>query len=107
MYFIKTDANNDTVIFNPEYYYTSNPIGNTVCRRTFYYFYFNLADSGMRSVLDSGKFIFKIQACCGSDLSPSPYSATFHLLPNPGQLFYAELYRRSICNTPCASRHYP
>src|SRR5690606_13560523 len=87
VYFIKTDANNDTVIFNPEYYYTSNPIGNTVCRRTFYYFYFNLADSGMRSVLDSGKFIFKIQACCGSDLSPSPYSATFHLLPNPGNCF--------------------
>ncbi|HNF41832.1 MAG TPA: hypothetical protein PLS40_12715, partial [Bacteroidia bacterium] len=37
--------------------------------------------------LDSGNFVFKIQACCGSDLSPSPYSVTFHLLPNPNNCF--------------------
>lgn len=41
----------------------------------------------MRNVLDSGNFVFKIQACCGSDLSPSPYSVTFHLLPNPNNCF--------------------
>jgi uncharacterized repeat protein (TIGR01451 family) len=87
VYFIKTNANNDTVVFSPKYYYTSDTIGMAICRRTTYYFYFNLADSAMRNVLDSGKFVFKIQACCGSDLSPSPYSATFHLLPNPGNCF--------------------
>ena len=85
-FFIKiTDG--DTTFFNPEYYYTSDTIGDSICRRTTNYFYFNLADSGMRNVLDSGNFVFKIQACCGSDLSPSPYSVTFHLLPNPDNCF--------------------
>ncbi len=85
-FFIKiTDG--DTTFFNPEYYYTSDTIGDSICRRTTNYFYFNLADSGMRNVLDSGNFVFKIQACCGSDLSPSPYSVTFHLLPNPNNCF--------------------
>ncbi len=87
VYFIKTDSIGDTAFFNPKYYYTSDTIGYSICRRASYYFYFNLADSAMRSVLDSGKFVFKIQACCGSDLSPSPYSATFHLLPNPNNCF--------------------
>ncbi|HNC34418.1 MAG TPA: hypothetical protein PLZ26_09905, partial [Bacteroidia bacterium] len=85
-FFIKiTDG--DTTFFNPEYYYTSDTIGDSICRRTTNYFYFNLAEGGMRNVLDSGNFVFKIQACCGSDLSPSPYSVTFHLLPNPNNCF--------------------
>lgn len=85
-FFIKITGG-DTTFFNPEYYYTSDTIGYSICRRTTNYFYFNLADSGMRNVLDSGNFVFKIQACCGSDLSPSPYSVTFHLLPNPNNCF--------------------
>ena len=87
VYFIKMNSNGDTAFYTPKYYYTSDTIGYSVCRRTSYYFYFNLADSAMRSVLDSGKFVFKLQACCGSDMSRTPYSATFHLLPNPGNCF--------------------
>ena len=85
-FFIKITGG-DTTFFNPEYYYTSDTIGYSICRRTTNYFYFNLAEGGMRNVLDSGNFVFKIQACCGSDLSPSPYSVTFHLLPNPDNCF--------------------
>ncbi len=84
---IKINSNNDTAWFNHEDYYTYLPVYDSICRRNFYYYYFNLADSAMKNVLDSGKFFFKIQACCGSDLSPSPYSVTFHLLPNPNNCF--------------------
>lgn len=86
-YLMKIKSNADTLFSRPIYYYTSNIVSDSICRRTYYYYYFNLADSGMRSIIDSGQFQFRVQACCGSDMAKTPYSVTFHILPNPNNCF--------------------
>src|SRR5690606_10519602 len=45
-----------------------------------YYYYFDLSDTLMRLMLDSGVCEFTLRACCNADIGRTPYSVTFHLL---------------------------
>ena len=72
---------NQYVYKTPDIYHTS--IQPNQCRPADYFYYFNLNDTLMRLMLDSGTCEFRLRACCDGDIDRTPYSVTFHLLPDP------------------------
>lgn len=81
---------NDTTFFNPQYFQSSflDTLADTsICIPATYSYYFDMSVAGFKTVLDSGQLIFNLYSCCGSDLSPTPYHVTFHVMPDPNNCF--------------------
>ncbi|MBX3107015.1 MAG: T9SS type A sorting domain-containing protein [Bacteroidetes bacterium] len=74
-------ATNQYVYKAPDFYHTPNDSG--LCVASDYYYYFDLSDTLMRLMLDSGVCEFTLRACCNGDIARTPYSVTFHLLADP------------------------
>ncbi len=74
-------ATNQYVYKTPDFYHTPNDSG--LCIASDYYYYFDLSDTLMRLMLDSGVCEFTLRACCNADIGRTPYSVTFHLLADP------------------------
>jgi uncharacterized repeat protein (TIGR01451 family) len=74
-------ATNLYVYKTPDLFHTS--IQPNECRPADYYYYFNLNDTLMRVMLDSGVCEFMLRACCDGDIARTPYSVTFHLVADP------------------------
>ncbi|HMR47541.1 MAG TPA: hypothetical protein PKC92_12205 [Bacteroidia bacterium] len=88
-FMITLSATGDTTFYKPYYYDITQD--SLSCEAKQYHYYFNLADSGMRTVIDSGRFVYTLQACCNSDTDPTPYKAEFHLLADAGNCFTINL----------------
>ena len=93
-FMITLSATGDTTFYKPYYYNITQD--SLSCQAKKYHYYFNLADSGMRTVIDSGRFVYTLQACCNSDTDPTPYKAEFHLLADAGNCFTINLPSASV-----------
>jgi hypothetical protein len=93
-FMITLSATGDTTFYKPYYYDITQD--SLSCEAKRYHYYFNLADSGMRTVIDSGRFVYTLQACCKSDIDPTPYKAEFHLLADAGNCFTINLPSASV-----------